>query len=257
MQCLAPKGRNALHFGVEATGFGQDSLGDAIAKMQVQGVRPPEDRRMHPANFRIIALSVVLVCLLEGTSALTAQQGQGPKMSEEGANPSVASAVRPPEAVGAFHIGAGDVLHVSVWREDALTQNAVVRTDGRISLPLISEVSVAGKTTLDVQEMLTEKYSAFLTRPEVTVTVTEVNSQIVYILGEVQKPGAYPFVQSVGVLQLIARAGGLTPYAKKHSIYLLQGAQHQRTAVNFDKLVKGEGPGASLLLSSGDTVVVP
>lgn len=178
-------------------------------------------------------------------------------MSEEGANPSVASAVLPPEAASAFRIGAGDVLHVSVWREDALTQNAVVRTDGKISLSLISEVSVAGKTPLDVQEMLTERYSVFITRPEVTVTVTEVNSQIVYILGEVQKPGAYPFVQSLGVLQLIARAGGLTPYAKKHSIYLLQGVQHQRTSVNFDKLLKGEGPGASILLSSGDTVVVP
>lgn len=211
---------------------------------------------MHPANLRRIALSAVLIYLLQSASALTAQQGQGRKMSEV-ANPGVASAVLPPEAVSAFHIGAGDVLHVSVWREDALTQNAVVRTDGKISLPLISEVSVAGKTPLDVQEMLTEKYSAFITRPEVTVTVTEVNSQIVYILGEVQKPGAYPFVQSLGVLQLIARAGGLTPYAKKHSIYLLQGAQHQRTSVNFDKLVKGEGPGMSILLSSGDTVVVP
>jgi polysaccharide export outer membrane protein len=212
---------------------------------------------MHCANLRSMSLSAILICLLGSASPLTAQQSQGPKLSEEGANPSVASAARPPEAVNAFRIGAGDVLHVSVWREDALTQNAVVRTDGRISLPLISEVSVAGKTTLDVQEVLTEKYSAFITRPEVTVTVTEVNSQIVYILGEVQKPGAYPFVQSLGVLQLIARAGGLTPYAKKHSIYLLQGVQHQRTAVNFDKLVKGEGPGASLVLSSGDTVVVP
>jgi|SRR5277367_883263 len=210
-------------------------------------------------NIRNIASSALLLWLLASTAHLAAQQGQGPGISREGANPSVASAVIPPDipSASAFHIGAGDVLHISVWREDALTQNAVVRTDGKISLPLVSEVTVAGKTPLAVQEMLAEKYSAFLTRAEVTVTVTEVNSQIVYILGEVQKPGAYPFVQSLLVLQLIARAGGLTPYAKKHSIYLLQGPQHQRTSVNFDKLVKGEGPGASMVLSSGDTVVVP
>jgi len=208
-------------------------------------------------NKRNIVFSALLLCLLESTARLDAQQGQGTEISREGANPSVASAIISPDVPSAFHIGAGDVLHISVWREDALTQNAVVRTDGKISLPLISEVTVAGRTPLAVQEMLTDKYSAFITRPEVTVTVTEVNSQIVYILGEVQKPGAYPFVQSLGVLQLIARAGGLTPYARKHSIYLLQGPQHQRTSLNFDQLLRGEGPGASMVLSSGDTVVVP
>ena len=206
---------------------------------------------------RRIVWCTLTICLLADAATPLAQQARKVRGNANAVVSAAADATQSPDLSPAYRIGAGDVLHISVWRQDNLNQDAVVRTDGKISLPLVSEVAVAGKTPLAVQKMLTESYSEFIARPEVTVTVTEVNSQIVYILGEVQKPGAYPFVQSLGPLQLIARAGGLTPFAKKHSIYLLRGGNHQRVQMNFSKLVKGEGAGANLLLVSGDTVVVP
>ena len=203
---------------------------------------------------RAAGRALVCFCLIDA-SALWAQQAY--KVTE--AATANAAASTPPAAAGlqsTYRIGVGDVLHVSVWREDSLTQTVVVRTDGKITLPLVSEISVLGKTPLAVQQMLTESYAEFVSRPEVTVTVAEVNSQVVYILGEVQRPGAYPFVQTLGPLQLIARAGGLTPYAKKKGIYVLRGGG-QRVTFNYDKLIKGQAPGPPVELTSGDTVVVP
>ncbi len=157
-----------------------------------------------------------------------------------------------------FRIGAGDVLHISVWREDTLTQTVLVRPDGKISLPLISEVMVAGRTPTETQELLKTKLSAFIEHPEVTVTVAEVNSRVVYILGEVQRPGAYPLSQSMDLLQLIARAGGLTPFAKKKSIYLLHQQGGPRGTFNYDKLIRGgKSVDSPVALISGDKVIVP
>lgn len=207
-------------------------------------------------NFKMV-FALLFLCLGE-CAILGAQQSVKPRTESNATVSGVTgSATTSPELPNTYRIGPGDVLHISVWREDALTQNAVVRTDGKISLPLVSEVAVAGKTPLSVQQMLAERYSDFIAHPEITVTVTEVNSQIVYILGEVQKPGAYSFVQSIGPLQLIARAGGLTPYAKKSNVYLLRGSDHKRVPLKLDKLLKGDGPTAELLLMAGDTVVVP
>lgn len=197
-----------------------------------------------------------LLCLVIAAPALLAQQAYSSKPGNE---VSVRlDGVSPQQKLDtAYRIGAGDVLHISVWHEDGLTQTVVVRPDGNITLPLISEVSVVGKTPLEVQKVLTSSFSKFVSRPEVTVTVAEANSQVVYILGEVQRPGAYPLTSSMDVLQLIARAGGLTPFAKKKSMYLMHDRSGQRTTFNYAKLISGKDQSEPLDLSTGDIVVVP
>lgn len=165
------------------------------------------------------------------------------------------SQVAPP-IEGGFRIGVGDVLHISAWHEEGLTQTVVVRPDGKITLPLISEVSVVGQTPIEVQDHLVTLYSTYLNHPQITVSVVEIHSQVVYITGEIKAPGEYTITGPTTLLQLIARAGGLTPFAKKKQIYLLR-AKGQRIAVNYRKLINGQldGPGNGLM--SGDTVIIP
>lgn len=157
----------------------------------------------------------------------------------------------------AYKIGVGDVLHISVWEEPQLTETAVVRPDGKVSMPLLSEVDVAGLTPEAIQQTLTERLNNFIHKPRVTVTVQEIHSRMVYITGEVQRPGAYPLMDSMNVVQLVARAGGLTDFAKQRRVYVLRAASSARVNVNYQKVLKGQAPQQNVELAPGDTVVVP
>lgn len=159
---------------------------------------------------------------------------------------------------GEYTVGEGDLLRINVWKEAEISQNVAVRPDGNISLPLVSEVRVAGLTPRQIQELITEKLKSVLTNPQVTVTVTEVRSKMVYITGEVGKPGAYAVVAPTNVLQLIARAGGLTQFANRKDIYILRGGDRtSRMRFNYKEVVKGKNAEQNLILQPGDTVVVP
>jgi len=134
-----------------------------------------------------------------------------------------------------------------------------VRPDGKISLPLLGDLKVSGLSPKQIQQLVTEKLQALITDPQVTVTVTEVRSKMVYITGEIGKPGAYSVVGPVNVLQLIARAGGLTQYANRKNIYVLRAGIDPNTRLKFDykEVVKGHKPEQNVVLRPGDTVVVP
>jgi len=163
-----------------------------------------------------------------------------------------------PEAVPAtYKIGVGDVLHITVWEEPQLTETAVVRPDGKVSMPLVTEVDVAGLTPEAAQHLLTERLVQFVHKPRVTVTVQEIHSRMVYITGEVQRPGAYPLMDAMNVVQLVARSGGLTDFAKQKKVYVLRAANSARVNVNYQKVLKGEAPEQNVELAPGDTVVVP
>src|SRR5215831_9657178 len=126
-----------------------------------------------------------------------------------------ADAMKPAVVVPAgYVVGDSDVLHVNVWKEPEVSQTVVVRTDGNISLPLINEVRVSGMTPLQIQDLVAEKLKGFLTNPQVTVTVIEIRSKRAFITGEVARPGTYSLNAQTTVLQLIAQAGGFTPFAK-------------------------------------------
>jgi polysaccharide export outer membrane protein len=169
----------------------------------------------------------------------------------------------PKQANAAVHqeyvIGEADILHINVWKEAELSQTVVVRPDGNISLPLINEIRASGLTPIELQRQLVDKFRKYVVDPEVAVTVVEIRSKSVYITGEVSKPGAYPIFTPTSVLQLIARAGGLTQFADRKRIFILRQEPQGQERYRFDygDVIRGRNTEQDIILRSGDTVVVP
>jgi polysaccharide export outer membrane protein len=163
-----------------------------------------------------------------------------------------------PQVSPSYVIGPADNLFVSVWKEPDLTNSLPVRADGMISMPLLNDVQAAGLTPMELSASITEKLKKFISDPHVTVVVTQMNSQRIYITGEVTHTGAVNLLPDMTVLQALAGAG-FTQFANTKGIYVLRnekGAQ-KRYPVNYKKLVKGEVPEQNILLKPGDTIVVP
>lgn len=159
-----------------------------------------------------------------------------------------------------YVIGPADVVRVQVWRNPELSAEVPVRPDGRISVPLLNDVVAAGLTTEELAEKIAEGLSEYVAAPDVTVIVTQVNSKIVYVVGEVMRPSAVPLDRSMRVLDAIAVVGGFSPYANKGKVRILrQGSDGGVTEYGFDygKFLKGENPESNLRLQAGDTIVVP
>src|SRR5262249_44493075 len=133
-----------------------------------------------------------------------------------------------------YVIGEGDVLGIVIWREPELSSKAAVRPDGKISLPLVNELPVVGMTTPQLQTLLIEKYKPFLTVPQVFVSVQEIHSQKVYVMGQVGREGEFPITGSSTVLQILAQAGGLKEFANKKKIYVLRTDNGKKTRIPFD-----------------------
>jgi polysaccharide export outer membrane protein len=162
--------------------------------------------------------------------------------------------------VGAnYVIGPEDLLDVSVWKEPDLTRTVPVRPDGKISLPLLDDVQAAGETPTQLAAHVTDGLKRYVTDPQVTVIVSAINSQRIYMLGEITRPGAYPLLPGMTVLQAISSAGGLTQYARERKIYVLRDGDktQQRLAFNYKDFLKGKNPQQNVALRVGDTIVVP
>src|ERR1700678_2706223 len=158
-----------------------------------------------------------------------------------------------------YVIGAQDVLDISGWKEPEVSRVVPVRPDGRISLPLLNDAQAAGMTPSQLAAQITTSLKKFVTDPQVTVIVTTINSQRVYILGEVTRPGAFPMLPGMNVLQGLSSAGGFTQFAKTKSIYVLrmEDGKQQKYPVNYKEVVSGKHPDQDILLKAGDTIVVP
>lgn len=163
-----------------------------------------------------------------------------------------------------FLLGAEDVLTVTVWRNQDLTRDVVIRPDGLISMPLIGDVPAAGLTANQLAKRIADRLTKFIATPTVSVQLKEVNSYFIYILGEVARPGKYPLKSYATVLQGISLAGGFTPFASKNRIHILrvgangQGGPHEiRIPVKYDDVLSGKGDPGNFILMSGDTIVVP
>ena len=159
-----------------------------------------------------------------------------------------------------FVIGNDDVLLVNVWKEQEISKSVPVRSDGKISLPLVGEVQAAGQTPLKLEQAIAAKLKNYISDPEVTVIVQQINSQKFNILGQITRPGSYPLTNSPTVLDAIAIAGGFRDFAKKKSIYVLRqnadGTQ-ARLAFNYNEVVKGKNLQQNVKLQARDTIVVP
>jgi polysaccharide biosynthesis/export protein len=162
------------------------------------------------------------------------------------------------QAGPSYVIGPDDTLYVNVWKEPDLTATLPVRADGMISLPLLNDVQASGLTPMQLSAALTDKLKKYVADPRVTVTVTQMNSQRVYVTGEVSHTGAMNLTPDMTVLQALASAG-FTQFANTKGIYVLRnenGAQ-KKYPVNYKKLIKGEDSASNILLKPGDTIVVP
>ena len=157
-----------------------------------------------------------------------------------------------------YVIGPEDVLLISVWKEADLTATLPVRPDGKISLPLLSDVQAAGLTPIQLAESVTEKLKKYIADPRVTVVVTQINSKRIYMVGEVAHTGPMPMLPNMTALQALSSAG-LTQFANTKGIYILrmENGKQQKMPVNYRKLVKGEQMEQNYLLQPGDTIVVP
>src|SRR5271156_4630960 len=158
-----------------------------------------------------------------------------------------------------YIIGAQDVLDISVWKEPEVSRVVPVRPDGKISLPLLNDVPAAGMTPSQLAAQITVSLKKFVTSPQVTVIVTTINSQRVYILGEVTRPGAFPLIPGMSVLQALSSAGGFTQFAKVKSIFVrrLENGKETKYPFNYREVISGKKPEQDVLLKAGDTIVVP
>ncbi|WP_245536229.1 polysaccharide biosynthesis/export family protein [Terriglobus roseus] len=157
-----------------------------------------------------------------------------------------------------YTIGSGDILNIQVWKEKDLSQVVTVRPDGKISLPLLNELSVAGLEPSQLEAMIHARLLSIVVEPQVTVTVAEIHSRMVYIAGEVARPGAYPLNAPITVLQLIAQAGGITAFASRKKIHIIPAdSSTSKVWLNYKALTQGTDVNRNLALNPGDTVVVP
>lgn len=165
-----------------------------------------------------------------------------------------------PVSDDAYVIGADDVLAVNVWKEPEVSRSVPVRTDGRISLPLIGELQASGQTPRQLEQEIGKRLQSYISEPEVTVIVQDSKSQKINILGMVARPGAYLLAGSTTVLDAIAMAGGFKDFAKQKSIYVLRASAdgtQKRIPFNYKEVIKGKNPEQNVRLLPRDTVVVP
>lgn len=157
-----------------------------------------------------------------------------------------------------YVIGPADVLKVNVWKEPDVSSSVAVRPDGKISLPLINDVQAAGLTPMKLASNIGEALKKYISDPDVTVIVTAPNSQRLYVVGEVNRPGEVDLLPNTTVLDALASAGGLTQFAHGKKIFILrtEGAKQVRYHFNYHAAIKGD-LGQNIALQPGDTIVVP
>jgi polysaccharide biosynthesis/export protein len=199
--------------------------------------------------------SATLAAVVAGGAILWFASGcAGPSARPEAAEELAAE----PPAAPDYQIGPEDVIEISVWRNDAVSRTVPVRPDGMISLPLINDVHAAGLSPMQLRKLLTDKLAVFLPTPEVSVIVREVHSVKVSVQGEVVHPGHFELKGPTTVMEILARAGGVTPFASRSQIVVLRprGRTTERIRIDRDRLLNNHGE-EDLILRSGDLVFVP
>lgn len=158
-----------------------------------------------------------------------------------------------------YKIGPQDVLRIDVWKEAEISRSVPVRPDGKISLPLLNDVQAEGLTAMELSNVITEGLKKYITSPQVTVSISEINSRRVYVTGEVTRPGAFPLLPNMTVLQALTSAGGFTQFARTKKIYVLRSESGKpvKHPFNYNDVVKGNRQEDNIVLQPGDTIVVP
>jgi polysaccharide export outer membrane protein len=158
-----------------------------------------------------------------------------------------------------YTVLAGDVLQISVWKEPELQMEVLVRPDSAFSFPLAGDISTDGLSVVELQAELTQRLSRYISTPVVTVSVTAVLGNKVYVIGQVSRPGEFVVNPQVDVMQALSMAGGLTPFAATNDIKILRRTGSRQIALSFkyNDVLKGKRLEQNVMLQSGDIVVVP
>jgi polysaccharide export outer membrane protein len=192
----------------------------------------------------------VIFLLLSGIVAAQAPTAAGPATDPSAAKPHDDS----------FVIGNDDVLAINVWKEPDISRSIPVRSDGKISLPLVGEVQAAGRTPLKLEQEIASRLQNYISQPEVSVMVQQINSQKFNVLGQVAHPGTFVIANSLTVLDALALAGGFRDFAKQKSIYVLrQNADGTETRLpfNYKDVIKGKNLAQNVKIQPRDTIIVP
>ena len=211
------------------------------------------------AWWRAVGLSICLMWLWPGEAWSEPPAGQssgtGPDTLAKAAEKS--SLIVTPDYI----IGPEDVLEITVWKNQDLSKVVAVRPDGRISLPLIGEVTAVGRTPAQLTEEISAKLKEYKENPQVSIVVKEVNSYAIFVLGEVAKPGKYPLKSKTMLLQGITIAGGFTTLAARNKLVVFRfganGSGEEKIKASYDDIVLRDGSLQNIELKPGDTVVVP
>lgn len=202
-----------------------------------------------------VALSTTL---WSQNTVVSAKQPSATVETAMSSQPTTSGATKPHD--DSFVIGNDDLLAINVWKEPDISRQVPVRSDGKISLPLVGEVKAAGETPLKLEQDLAARLKNYIDEPEVTVIVQQINSQKFNILGQVNHPGSFSLANAATVLDAIALAGGFRDFAKQKSIYVLRAntdGSETRIPFNYKQVVKGQNPAQNVRLQPRDTVVVP
>lgn len=222
---------------------------------------------MSSSPHKVLVIPVLMLAMMGSLYAQSAQKASPEKSSKEYADAAPASTVSetkpaaPASLASGYRIGSDDVLAVHVWKEPDLSATVSVRPDGKITLPVIGDVEVGGRSPQDVQSEVQNRLKAYVSSPEVTVIVQEVKSVKFNIVGDgIARPGSYELTPPMSVLDAIAMAGGLKDFAKKTKIYVLRVAPDgtsTRLPFNYKEVTKGEKLSQNVELKQRDTIVVP
>ena len=200
---------------------------------------------------------LLLICVLS-CGVLQAQSVADSQAAPAAQPAAPASGIATDDA--SYVIGVDDLLSINVWKEAEISRVVPVRSDGKISLALIGEVTAGGKTPKELKAEIAEKLKSYISEPEVTVIVQEMRSKKFNILGMVAKPGSFPLNGSMTILDGLSVAGGFRDFAKKKAIYVLRkkaDGTDERLPFNYNDVIKGKNSEQNVKLMPGDTVVVP
>ncbi|MGA2966734.1 MAG: polysaccharide biosynthesis/export family protein [Terriglobales bacterium] len=209
---------------------------------------------------RIMAVLTLGALLSSGAFAQSNSAPAAPAAGDKQAGEKAGEGARAAHSDNSYVIGADDLLAINVWKEPEVSRSVPVRSDGKISLPLIGELTAGGQTPLQLEQEITKRLASFISEPEVTVIVQESKSQKINVMGMVAKPGSYLLTGTATVLDAIAMAGGFRDFAKQRAIYVLRqeaDGTEKRLPFNYKDVIKGKSPEQNVRLQPRDTVVVP
>jgi len=217
-------------------------------------------------NRTIVFVAAILITAAGNTWAAQQDQKNDKKVVSMASARNTSAAVEDSKPVSTtattdptYQIGPEDVLDINVWKEPDVSRVVPVRPDGKISLPLINDVQAAGISPQELAKTVSDKLRKYLNEPQVTVIVTAINSQRVFVVGEVLRAGAFPLIPGMTVLQALSSAGGFTTFADVKKVHIMRQRDGKLVELpfNYRDVLKGDNPNQNIKLEPGDTVVVP